>query len=75
MARITLDHLVGRLEAGGRYVCHSQALVGGLVGAKHRCVRHQWKVDSGKEIEVPSNPGRGTYSDSSLLFRAIGCQL
>ena len=52
MARITLDHLIGRLEAGGGDVGHGQALVGGLVRAQHGSVGHQRKVNSEKRNEI-----------------------
>ena len=44
MPGITLDHLVGGLEAGGGDVGHGEALVVRLVGAQHRSVRHQGEV-------------------------------
>ena len=45
VTRVTLHHLVGRLEAGVGDLGHGQLLVVGLLGADNRSVRYQRKVD------------------------------
>ena len=46
VARITLDHLVGRFEAGVGDLGHGQLLVVGLLGGNHRSVRGQREVNA-----------------------------
>ena len=45
VTRVTLHHLVGRLEAGVGDLGHRQLLVVGLLGADNGRVRHQREVD------------------------------
>ena len=46
MARVTLHHLVGRLEAGVGDLGDGQLLVVGLLGRDDRSVGRQWEVDT-----------------------------
>lgn len=52
MARITLDHLIGRLEAGVGDLGNSKLLVVGLLRGDDRGVRGQGEVDTGVRYEI-----------------------
>ena len=47
VTRVTLHHLVGRLEAGVRDLRDRQLLVVGFLGADDWRIRHEWEVNSG----------------------------
>ncbi|KAH3779281.1 hypothetical protein DPMN_157082 [Dreissena polymorpha] len=46
MAWVTLDHLVSWLKAGVGDYSYRQLLMVSLFCTDHRCIRHQWEVDS-----------------------------
>ena len=52
VARVALHHLVGRLEAGVRYLCHRQLLVVRLLGRDDGSVGHQREVDTRVRYQV-----------------------
>ena len=52
MARVALDHLVGGLEAGVRYLGDGELLVVGLLGGDDRRVGDQGEVDPGVGHQV-----------------------